>query len=335
MNFRTPDLTISKRHRCTAITGMCFVSKNRVLWWENLLSNSEKAKGVGPDCSIVIPTCNRPAQLADCLAAVANQDMPRHTYEVLVVDDGSSLSLEPTLEQVRCRLDIRLIRQDNSGPAAARNNGARLARGRFIAFLDDDCLPDKLWLPTLLKAAAPNPGVLAGGRIINGLPDNIYATAKELILDLAYAYYNEATDRCRFLASNNMLMRTADLMDVGGFNAAFRAAEDRDFCDRWLLSGRRIIQVPEAAVVHRHSLNLSAFWHLYMDYGCGAWQFNKAFKGRHHGRSTIDLRFYQGLLQRIPGRISQWPASQAIRILMLLFVWQFANAIGFFMTGIR
>src|SRR5690349_8782081 len=99
-----------------------------------------------PVVSIIIPTYNRPAPLEQCLKALSQLDYPRDRFEVVVVDDGSTISPAGIVEGFCSRLDIRMLRQANAGPAAARNLGAQEAKGQILAFTDDDCLPDPAWL---------------------------------------------------------------------------------------------------------------------------------------------------------------------------------------------
>ena len=81
----------------------------------------------GPVATIVIPTFARPRQLQACLAALAKQTLVE-PWEVVVVDDGSPQSLANVVSLWAGRLDLRVIRQDNAGPAAARNRGVEEAR---------------------------------------------------------------------------------------------------------------------------------------------------------------------------------------------------------------
>ena len=93
------------------------------------------------ETSIVIPTRNRPHAVERCLDALAAQTLPPGSFEVIVVDDGGepSLALDPT--RWASKFELKVIRQNNTGPAGARNRGVAVARGEFLAFTDDDCLP--------------------------------------------------------------------------------------------------------------------------------------------------------------------------------------------------
>ena len=113
-----------------------------------------------PFFSIIVPTYNRPRQLADCLRALSALDYPRRRFEVIVVDDGSASPLAEVVAPFHPLFRLTLVTQDNAGPAAARNTGAALAQGEFLAFTDDDCLPSGRWLtcPGGALCRGPPPG---------------------------------------------------------------------------------------------------------------------------------------------------------------------------------
>lgn len=96
--------------------------------------------------SVVIPTYNRRAYLAECLASVFGQSAPPH--EIIVVDDGSTDGTREYLESLGTR--VRSVVSKNGGPGAARNIGAALAQGDYLAFLDSD----DIWFPWTLATFA-------------------------------------------------------------------------------------------------------------------------------------------------------------------------------------
>ncbi len=99
-----------------------------------------------PRFSIVIPTYNRSASVLDTLQSCFDQTFS--DFEVVVVDDGSSDDTRDVLADIEDPR-LRVIHQENAGPAAARNNGMRVANGQYIAFLDSD---DR-WYPSFLEVA--------------------------------------------------------------------------------------------------------------------------------------------------------------------------------------
>lgn len=116
-----------------------------------------------PRFSIVIPTYNRPEQLAVCLQACARLDYPRDCFEVIVVDDGGVEPLDGIVARFHGTLTLKLLQQENTGPAAARNRGASEASGEFLAFTDDDCSPASDWLKALGRHCVASPDCVVGG----------------------------------------------------------------------------------------------------------------------------------------------------------------------------
>jgi len=96
-----------------------------------------------PLVSVIIPTYNRRAMVKEAIDSVLSQTFTG--FELIVVDDGSTDGTARELEEYEQRL--RLIRQERRGVAAARNSGARVAAGQYLAFLDSD----DLWLPKKLE----------------------------------------------------------------------------------------------------------------------------------------------------------------------------------------
>jgi GT2 family glycosyltransferase len=219
-----------------------------------------------PDISVIIPTFNRGEELQCCLDRLVSQSLDKARFEVLVVDDGSQPPAGPAANGLR----LVVLRQKNRGPAAARNLGASHARGEILAFTDDDCRPQAGWLEALLEAARRQPGALLGGATRNGLQDNPFAEASQLIQDQVYRWYNSSADEAAFFASNNMAAPRRAFLDLGGFNPAFRTAEDRELCDRWRAAGRRLLYVAGAEVIHARRLTLGSFMRQHFAYGRGA-----------------------------------------------------------------
>ena len=278
--------------------------------------------------SVIVPTYNRPAQLASCLQSLARQDYPAEHYEVIVVDDGSPNKLDPVINPLQDSLNISLVKQQNTGPAGARNTGVANASGQFIAFIDDDCAPAEDWLAMMTRHLQEDPSRMYGGLTMNALGDNIYSTASQLMIDFLYDYYNADPQQARFLASNNIAMARKLFEEAGGFDTNFPGAcgEDRELCDRWLYLGHQISYVPDARIFHSHDLNLRSFWRQHFNYGTGAKRFWEC-KARREQTSmqTEPPSFYWDLLT--------YPFSKKLRrplaLSSLMLLSQFANITGY------
>lgn len=282
--------------------------------------------------TVVVPTFGRPRQVEACLEALTAQTL-REPWEVVVVDDGSPEPLTGLAERFAGRLDLRVIRQDNAGPAAARNRGVGEARGTFIAFTDDDCLPERDWLATLVGAARERPYALVGGTTINGLPHELFASTSQMIVDLVYEHFNADPERAYFFASNNVLCPRERFLALGGFDATFprAGAEDRDFCDRWRMAGWPLVWRPAARVEHRHSQTLWKFLDLHYRYGRGARLYQARRRIRQSGTMQDDLGFHATLPRRVCRRLvdSADPPHWWGAVVAAIALWQVTNAAGF------
>ena len=267
-----------------------------------------------PDFSIVIPTFDRPAGLAACLAAVARLDYPRARFETIVVDDGGRASLEPVLAAAD-GLPVRLERQRNAGPGPARNRGAAVARGRRLAFTDDDCEPQPHWLGALAERFAGGADAVVG-LVTNALPGNPYASADQLLSEFLHGYYNRDPDDARFGASNNLAVDRGVFLAAGGFDETFghTPSEDRELVHRIRARGHKLAYASDANVRHRHRQDLRAFWRQHYGYGRGAF----AFRERAGAVPIEPLSFYRGLVRSGSGRLSA-----------LLALTQVASTAGF------
>jgi len=275
-----------------------------------------------PIFSIVIPTYSRPKQLAACLQACARLEYPHDRFEIIIVDDGSPVPVEVPKNDGSNLVSITYLRQFNSGPASARNRGAQHARGDILAFTDDDCAPTSQWLRELAQSFNDAPTGLVGGRTINGLVDNLYSTASQIIVDEAYAYFLSRNSDLRFFTSSNMAVSAKLFHESGGFDSSFRTSEDRDFCDRWIRQGHPLVYSPKAIVHHYHHLNLRGFCRQHFTYGRGAYQFHRT--PTRCGRSLLkpDPQFYASVFRRA----LSW---KPLCMVGLMGLWQVANLAGF------
>jgi GT2 family glycosyltransferase len=227
------------------------------------------------DFSIVVPTCERPASLGELLAALARLDYARERFEVIVVDDGGRQPMESLLEPFRSSLNVTLLRQENVGPGGARNRGAARAMGRTLAFTDDDCRPDPGWLRAWAAAVAREPRAVFGGLTLNAYPENPFSTATHTLADYVAKHYSPGETAGGFFPALNMAVPRDAFLEIGGFDAALRFGEDRDFCYRWASAGGAFVYESAAIVQHAHALNLGSFLRLHYRYGTGTGRFRR------------------------------------------------------------
>lgn len=282
-----------------------------------------------PYFSIIVPTYNRPRRLARCLRALTALNYPRDRYEVIVVDDGST---QPCTEMVASFADeicVQTIYQKNQGPAVARNNGAKRANGRYLAFTDDDCAPASSWLSHLAAQLSQTPQKMVGGYTRNALPRNPFSISSQLLIDYLYYHYNRSESRARFFTSNNFAVSTELFWQVGGFDEtmSLAAGEDREFCDRWLENDLGMVYLPRAVIFHAHKLRFFSFWRQHFNYGRGAWQYRALRSQRDATAVPLESPQFYWRLIRFP--LTMAHDIRAYVLTGMLGLTQTANAIGF------
>jgi glycosyltransferase involved in cell wall biosynthesis len=283
-----------------------------------------------PKFSVVVPTRDRFVQLSRCLEALVAQTYPADCYEVILVNDGSRSAVPPSILDFQNLLDLTIInRSESKGPGTARNAGANIASGQFLAFTDDDCTPASDWLQQLAEHFAAAPEDLVGGRVINALRNNPYSTAAHVILDTVYEYYDPRQGRAHFFPTSNFAMAAKSFAEVGGFSETWplAAAEDRELCYRWIIRGATMSYLPQAIVYHRHTLNLRSFCGLHFKYGRGAYHYHLLRAGGPgEGGFAPAWKFYWRCFC-YPWH--HFPVPRALLLMALLVLWQGCNAIGY------
>jgi len=225
--------------------------------------------------SVIVPTYRRPRDLAKLLEALAQQTFPKDRFQVIVVDDGGGILLDTIVAPFQRVLNLTLVCQENTGPAAARNHGASFAKGTFLAFTDDDCRPAPSWLQALAEVLEQYPLSLCGGRTRNALVNDPFAQATQNLADYVYREYKPAHNVGAFFLTNNLALPRKEFLKMGGFDPSLRFGEDRELCRRWTWQRDDLVFIPNALVYHSHPLRLASFLRLHFSYGTGTAQFKK------------------------------------------------------------
>jgi GT2 family glycosyltransferase len=287
-----------------------------------------------PRFTIVVPTYERPQALRRCLQSIARLRYPPDRFDVIVVDDGSGCAPEAEVAEASREFDVQLLTQFNAGPGAARNAGVARATGTYVAFLGDDCEPAVEWLEAFARQYVTSPQSLLGGRIVNTLPGDPFATASDRLIGFLYARYNRDPDRAQFFTPNNMAVPRARFLEIGGFDATTGATgEDRELCDRWRARGSGIVYVADAVVCHTHPLTFAGFWNQQIGYGRGTCRYRQRQHTPRAGRIAPErLSFYVQLV-RFPFSVER--GGRAWVQATLLGISQIATALGFLLESIE
>jgi glycosyltransferase involved in cell wall biosynthesis len=211
-----------------------------------------------PDISIVVCTYNRAAMLRDALASLYDLDTDgKFTYEILVIDNASSDATPQAIATAagESHAPLRGIHEPQQGIVPARNCGIREARGRWVAYFDDDQLADPRWLAELFKGASERNCRVVGGAVHLALPagcqNNLHPTVRMLLgesilSDQPLKYEGRLTPGC----GNLMIERTV-FEEVGVFQAAIDGrGEDTDLFERIERAGLAAWYFPTAIIHH-------------------------------------------------------------------------------------
>jgi GT2 family glycosyltransferase len=243
--------------------------------------------------TVVVPTIGRVDPLERCLASLAACD-PR-AAEVLVVDQSGDPAVAALVAR-HADAGVRLVACDGRGVARGRNDGLRTAAHDLVCITDDDCTVDPDWVGESARLAAVHPGAIVTGRVLAvGDPRAVPSTKEDTVArDLS----DERSGG--WLFPNNVVLPRSAVLAAGGFDERFgpeEAAEDNEFCYRWLTGGGRLRFEPSLVVHHHDWRTPEQLERLYVRYARGeGWFYAK------HLRQG-DLR-----MLRFLGRAALWSA---------------------------
>ena len=218
--------------------------------------------------SIIVPVYNRPDEVDELLQSLTAQT--EKDFEVVVVEDGSTLTCEDVCKQYAGILDLHYYDKPNSGPGQSRNYGAERARGDYLIILDSDVVLPVDYLSNIKRH-------LAEGTDAFGGPDRAHPSFTPIQKAISYSMTSffttggirggtsntskpkrKALDKF-YPRSFNMGIRREVYQDLGGFSK-MRFGEDIDFSYRIVEAGYATARIPEAWVWHKRRTDLRKFW---------------------------------------------------------------------------
>lgn len=208
-----------------------------------------------PSISIIIPTFNGAKRIGNCLDALADQARRRRA-EILVVNDGST---DQTARLVGEYAQVTLINQSNAGPAAARNHGARSAKGSILLFTDDDCVPTPAWIDAMLAPFA-DPAVVGSKGTYRTHQRELAARFVQLEYEDRYRIMAHLPE-IDFVDTYSAAFRRDKFLEMGGYDTSFpvACAEDIELSYRMAARGWKMRFVPDAIVFHTHPASFANY----------------------------------------------------------------------------
>ncbi len=274
-----------------------------------------------PGFSVIIPTFRRRRSLERVLEGLRFQQYPFEQLEVIVVNDGGDDGTAEMVKGADFPYSLRLLEQDNQGPAAARNLGVEEARGPFVLFLDDDVVPT----PRLVAEHAAAHGdrkdlVVIGPLVGDGREPTPWLRWESATLAEQY----DAMDRRVFkptpwqFYTGNASVRREHVILAGGFDVRLRRAEDIELGFRLERLGLEFVFQREAAGLHLTRRTWAAWLDAARQYGRNDVVFGK-----------VDERVVEETSNRHPYtvRLIGWGIShRRLRTLVPPLAWATASA---------
>jgi glycosyltransferase involved in cell wall biosynthesis len=198
--------------------------------------------------SIIVPTFNGASRIGNCLDALLKQAV-EHDAEILVVNDGST---DNTTSVVARYSGVRLITQQNAGPAAARNRGAQEAQGTIILFTDDDCVPTPGWLAAMIDPFK-DPSVVGTKGVYRTRQRSLAARFVQIEYEDKYRLMSDLP-QIDFIDTYSAGFRRDRFLEMNGYDTSFpvACAEDVELSYRMSARGWTMKFVPAAIVYHTH-----------------------------------------------------------------------------------
>lgn len=217
--------------------------------------------------SIIIPVYNRPDEVNELLESLTKQTF--RDFEVIVVEDGSTVPCETVCERFAETLTLRYFTKPNSGPGQTRNFGAEKAQGEYLIVLDSDCVLPPGYLKAVEDELEDEYADAFGG------PDRAHPSFTPVQKAINYSMTSFfTTGGIRGGTAKSKGKRSLDKFYPRSFNMGIKASlyrklegfsnmrfgEDIDFSYRICKSGARCRLFPEAWVWHKRRTDMRKFW---------------------------------------------------------------------------
>ncbi|WP_193363739.1 glycosyltransferase [Kordia algicida OT-1] len=211
--------------------------------------------------SIIVPVFNRPDEVAELLESISKQTF-QDDFEVVIVEDGSSIPAEDIVNAYQDRLDISYYFKPNSGPGDSRNYGMQRAKGNYYLIFDSDCILPPQYLSEVSKALQKKYVACFGG------PDAAHSSFTDIQKAISYAmtaFLTTGGIRGGKKAVNKFQPRS---FNMGISKEAFEKTqgfgqihpgEDPDLTIRIWNAGYETVLIPEAFVYHKRRISWEKF----------------------------------------------------------------------------
>ena len=212
-----------------------------------------------PKVSIIVASRNSAETIGDCLQALFEQDYPRDSIEVIMVDGCST---DGTVEMAE-KFPAKVLSMPLNA-AAAYNHAMKIASHDILGFVDADAKVEQDWLSKLTPHLADPKVAGASGSIETWNPKNPWARAIGYEIKNRYSRIGKHTGR---IATMNLLFKKSVLEEAGGFDASFPSQYDTELGFRISRLGYKIAYEPSARCYHFNRQTVRTYWRQQLQYG--------------------------------------------------------------------
>jgi glycosyltransferase involved in cell wall biosynthesis len=287
-----------------------------------------------PAISLVILTYNRPEGLRRCLDSISHMQKDNISYEIVVVDDGSSVDNESVIKKFLYSFPIRYIKKQHGGVASARNLGIRESHGEKVAFIADDYRLPRNYLVDVINFFEKHKDAYVITHNIKATGPSIFRYVQRLYFEMtllqrfdAEDIKSEVVNSFELPPSRAAVFRREIFNLIGYFNDEFLTGEDGEFGMRMASQNIPVYFFPHKYIEHWEDMDLWGYLDQRVRYG----RSNFKVLGVHDSPSHLIFTFTGTMksvlkkylswleLSRAIGRSTEYSALSPLVIVFLIF----------------
>lgn len=234
--------------------------------------------------TIVVPV-RSDIRLSRLLESLANQTTPRELYEVIVIENGSSMAME-----IAIRFGARYLHLANPNTYAARNVGIRESNGEYVLSIDSDCIATPQWSQAYLDGFRSSPELAALGGPIERFDPQTPAQrfGTNLVEGQRHLNYLMSIMPLPYVVTANCAYRKSAITQVGGFDEELLSGGDVDICYKLGLAGYRLGICSEAVVYHDNRRTVRSHFRRFFQYARYQTLLFKKYRHATHPLLTVN-----------------------------------------------
>ncbi len=258
-----------------------------------------------PIISVIIVTYNRLSALKRCLDALKDQTLAKTKYEVVIVDDGSSDGTIEYLKKLKWhgKPGVKCFFNEHKGYVDARNFGVSKARGKYVSFTDDDCVPEGQWLEKVIETFDTDKEIGVVGSVTKvAFHNKLFAPLNQALrknqpeqetMDINIIEGETGFVGLKPFSGCNIHIKKEIFDELGGFDLSIGPAEDLDFPYRYLKAGGKTAHRKDLFVDHFERDDLKSMFKRWFTFG----KCDSEMVSRHlRSKFSLEINLFHGIM---------------------------------------